>query len=316
MEKASLFIDYENVYYYLKNTFKDPPELGSHTSSIIRSLKKHLETEMSLQPIIMNAYADFERLGAGSLSTLYLMGIQAQNVLGTGHKNAADMQMCIDLMQILYTRPDITHFVLLAGDRDYIPVVQHLRRLGRHVIVSAFRDTLSGDLLEIIGQDRFLDISPLLNQDARDKLQKHLADVGFRETVKQNLKTFQDNKAAANNQVDTKTPVTTPAPEPIKKNGTPEIPISKKDPESEMIRCLEHILDYIDQTGYKEPGLTPLLRYLTDEMPLLANWQRKELIAQLERKGAITIASRSGYDYSFSVVQINRQHPLVQECSL
>src|SRR5690606_3521823 len=146
--------------YYLKNTYKEPLELGSYTSEIIRNLRLHLEATLGLQVIVMNAYADFERVGGGSLGALYLMGIMSQNVMGTGHKNAADMQMCIDLMQLLYTRHDMHTFVLVAGDRDYIPVVQHLKRYGRRVLVAAFRDTLSGDLHEIIGEANFMDIQP------------------------------------------------------------------------------------------------------------------------------------------------------------
>jgi hypothetical protein len=102
----------------------------------------------------MNAYADFERVGGGSLGALYLMGILSQNVLGTVHKSTADMQLCIDLMR----------------HRDYSPVVQHLKRFGRRFLVAAFRETLSGDLLEIIGESNFIHIYPLLSQASCNEL--------------------------------------------------------------------------------------------------------------------------------------------------
>lgn len=303
MEKAAaIFIDYENVYYYLKNKYKDPPELSSYTSDIIRSLRREIEKGYGLQSIIMNAYADFEQIGSSSLSTLYLMGIHAQNVLGTAHKNAADMQMCIDLMQILYTRPDIQNFVLLAGDRDYIPVVQHLKRNGRQVWVCAFRDTISGDLLEIIGEKSFLDIGPLLSQEALEKMEMHRemeeAKQPFRPNVvgRIDLEKIQKTERKATATIRHRPIV----PRPSASLGQEDY-------------CLALILNYIEETKYKEPGVTPLLRFLTDEMPLLANWERKELLSRLEGKGAIHIETREGFDFPFAVVIVNPEHPSVKE---
>jgi len=305
MEKtAAIFIDYENVYYYLKNKYKDPPELSSYTSDIIRSLRGLINEEYGLQIIIMNAYADFEQIGTGSLSTLYLMGIHAQNVLGTAHKNAADMQMCIDLMQILYTRSDIQNFVLLAGDRDYIPVVQHLKRNGRRVWVSAFRDTISGDLLEIIGEKSFLDIGPLLSPEALERMDTHRRNEEAKLPPRPNVIgridldkiQKQDKKAGAIRH----RPV---VPRPPASLGQEDY-------------CLALILNYIEETRYKEPGVTPLLRFLTDEMPLLANWERKDLLSSLEGKGAIHIETREGMDFPYAVVVVNQEHPMVKELKM
>ena len=72
------------------------------------------------------------------MGDLYLLGVEAHNVLGTEHKNAADMRLCIDAMEILYTRQNIQSFILVAGDRDYIPVIQHLKKNGRTVRVAGF----------------------------------------------------------------------------------------------------------------------------------------------------------------------------------
>jgi uncharacterized LabA/DUF88 family protein len=42
-------------------------------------------------------------------------------------KNTADVHMAIDIIELLYTRPDIEEFVLLSKDSDFIPVMQRLR---------------------------------------------------------------------------------------------------------------------------------------------------------------------------------------------
>lgn len=315
---TAVFIDYENIHYYLKNSFKEPPELGSYTSEIVRNLRLKLEGELNLQVIVMNAYADFERVGGGSLGALYLMGIMSQNVLGTAHKNAADMQMCIDLMQLLYTRSDMHTFVLVAGDRDYIPVVQHLKRFGRRVLVAAFRDTLSGDLLEIIGESNFMDIQPLLSEASRAKLDEHKAK---EDAKKVELPKIAGPKVVGRisleGKVKERNTYRPAAPQPI----APGASASTVAPPARIItqltdgarECLACILNFIDERRMAEPGITLLLRYLTDEMPLLANWERKELLEQLQFAGAISVIQKPGYDYAFSVAVVNYEHPAVQE---
>jgi uncharacterized LabA/DUF88 family protein len=317
-QHTAVFIDYENIHYYLKNSFKEPAELGSYTSEIVRNLRLKLEGELGLQVIVMNAYADFERVGGGSLGALYLMGIMSQNVLGTAHKNAADMQMCIDLMQLLYTRTDIQTFVLVAGDRDYIPVVQHLKRLGRRVLVTAFRDTLSGDLLEIIGETNFMDIQPLLSETSLGKLHEHKAKEDAR---KVELPRIAGPKVVGRISLEGKIKERSnyrPTPPPMPSVAAGPTPVG---PPARIItqltdgarECLACILNFIEERRMPEPGITLLLRYLTDEMPLLANWERKELLEQLQYSGAITVIQKPGYDYAFSVAVVNYEHPAVQE---
>ena len=317
---TAVFIDYENIHYYLKNTFKEPTELGSYTSEIVRNLRLKLEQELGLQVIVMNAYADFERVGGGSLGALYLMGIMSQNVLGTAHKNAADMQMCIDLMQLLYTRSDIQTFVLVAGDRDYIPVVQHLKRFGRRVLVAAFRDTLSGDLLEIIGEQHFMDIQPLMSEASQAKLIEHRSKedakrvelpkiaapkVVGRISLEGKVKERPAYRSAIQQQ-QSMPPAAAPTPVPVPSRILTQLTDGARE-------CLACILNFIEERRMAEPGITLLLRYLTDEMPLLANWERKELLEQLQMAGAISVVQRPGYDYAFSVAVVNYEHPVVQE---
>ena len=124
---AAVFIDFENVYYFLKNHFADPPDLNDYVLELVRRLRDTL-LERGLDCLVINAYADFERLPSAPQGGLYLAGVLTRNVLGTDHKNAADMQLCIDALEVHYTRPEISTFVLVAGDRDYIPLLRHLRR--------------------------------------------------------------------------------------------------------------------------------------------------------------------------------------------
>ena len=65
-------------------------------------------------------------------------------------KNTADVHMAIDIIELLYTRPDIEEYVLLSKDSDFIPVMQRLRSkhkktamlvdLASPTLHTAFRD--------------------------------------------------------------------------------------------------------------------------------------------------------------------------------
>ncbi len=50
------------------------------------------------------------------------------------HKNTADIQLTVDAMEMIFSpvRPDIV--VIVGGDRDYVPLVQKLKRYGIFVI--------------------------------------------------------------------------------------------------------------------------------------------------------------------------------------
>lgn len=49
-------------------------------------------------------------------------------------KNGADIALTIDVMEHLFRLDDLTHIVIVAGDSDYIPLVQRCKQLGRVVI--------------------------------------------------------------------------------------------------------------------------------------------------------------------------------------
>ncbi|RZK45439.1 MAG: NYN domain-containing protein, partial [Hymenobacter sp.] len=170
---AAVFIDFENIYYFLKNHYLDPQDPHDYALDLLRSLRETLRTTYGLDSLVLNAYADFDKLPTGPQGPLYLMGVTTRNVLGTDHKNAADMQLCIDALEVLYTRPAIGTFVLVGGDRDYIPVIQHLRRQARLVKVVGFRESVSGDLLQLLGQEHFLDARDLLPAERLQALEDH-----------------------------------------------------------------------------------------------------------------------------------------------
>ncbi|MDH6181334.1 uncharacterized LabA/DUF88 family protein [Microbacteriaceae bacterium SG_E_30_P1] len=58
--------------------------------------------------------------------------VQLFNTAGT--KNGADIRLAIDVVEDLFRLEDISHVVIVAGDSDYIPLAQRVRRMGRVVV--------------------------------------------------------------------------------------------------------------------------------------------------------------------------------------
>lgn len=53
----------------------------------------------------------------------------------SGTKNGADIRLAVDVLEDLFRLPDVTHVVIVAGDSDYVSLVQRCKRLGRVVVV-------------------------------------------------------------------------------------------------------------------------------------------------------------------------------------
>jgi hypothetical protein len=285
---SSIFVDYENIFYFIKNRL--PESQDSHQAAIgtLRRLRAMLLEDLNNQCIIQHAYADFERIGAGPQGELYLMGMETHNVLGTDHKNAADMRLCIDAMETLYMRPEIRTFVIVAGDRDYIPVVQHLRKHAKTVLVVSFKGSVSGDLLQVAEERNFIDAAKLIPDDFV---------LGEERPVV---------KPAPVSAV--------PAAAPVLSKPRPKRPVfaSSRPLVSDDERMALRIM--LENFGEKpEIWMTPYLHRQRAEMPHLAEYERRNLINELHERGAILVDKRPGDQGEFSVILVNWDHQDVQK---
>src|SRR4051794_32965294 len=60
--------------------------------------------------------------------------IEIPQRMGMVRKNAADIKMAVDAIELSFERDYITTFVLGTGDSDFTPLVHKLRELNRRVI--------------------------------------------------------------------------------------------------------------------------------------------------------------------------------------
>lgn len=130
-EQVAVFIDFENLVMGAERAM---PDVGRR--AVPYAALDQLCRERG-NGAVRRAYADWARPTFGKYQEdLALNGVDLIQVtrFGAVQKNAADIRMAVDAMETLITHPEITVYVLVAGDGDYSPLVQRLREFGKVVI--------------------------------------------------------------------------------------------------------------------------------------------------------------------------------------
>ncbi|MEX2504305.1 MAG: NYN domain-containing protein, partial [Egicoccus sp.] len=81
-------------------------------------------------------------------------------------KNAADIQMAVDAMELAFTRDFVSTFVIVSGDSDFTPLVAKLRELDKRVIGVGLKGSTSAKLPSAC--DEFLFYNKLEGAPKRD----------------------------------------------------------------------------------------------------------------------------------------------------
>jgi uncharacterized protein (TIGR00288 family) len=132
---AALMIDFDNVTMGIR-------------SDLQTELKRLLQSEIIRGKVaVQRAYADWRRypqyivpLSESSIDLIFAPAY------GSNKKNATDIRLAIDALELVFTRPEIGTFILLSGDSDFSSLVLKLKEYGKYVIGVGIRES-SSDLL-------------------------------------------------------------------------------------------------------------------------------------------------------------------------
>jgi uncharacterized LabA/DUF88 family protein len=86
---------------------------------------------------------------------------------GTVRKNAADIKLAVDAMELAHERAFVSTFVIASGDSDFTPLVAALRALNRRVIGIGVKGSTSGLLPPACDEFLFYDRLPGVPEPAR-----------------------------------------------------------------------------------------------------------------------------------------------------
>jgi len=134
---AALLIDFDNVTMGMRS------DLSKELKSLLAS--DVIKGKVSVQ----RAYADWRRypqyivpLSEASVDLIFAPAY------GSNKKNATDIRMAIDALELVFVRPEIGTFILLTGDSDFSSLVLKLKEYGKYVIGVGIQESSSDILVQ------------------------------------------------------------------------------------------------------------------------------------------------------------------------
>lgn len=134
-ERIALFLDYENLALGARDHLGGDFELKPITDALAERGRV----------VVRRAYADWSYFDEDRrmLTRAQVELIEMTQRMGASRKNAADIKMAVDAIEMAFSRDYISTFVICTGDSDFTPLVLKLRELDKRVIGFGVRDSTS-----------------------------------------------------------------------------------------------------------------------------------------------------------------------------
>lgn len=152
---SAILFDMENL---LKGYRLDAQALGKLSLKEIVQIIKEREEVSDLA--VQRAYAHWANRSLEILRREIMeLGIDPVQIFGfsfEARKDAADLQLAIDAIDLAYTRPSIKTYVIVSGDGGFSALAKKLHELGKTVIGASYRDLASHTLRAVCDDFVFL----------------------------------------------------------------------------------------------------------------------------------------------------------------
>lgn len=126
-ERIALFLDYENLAIGAREGLGVSPfDFGPVADALAERGRV----------VARRAYADWSNFDADRrlLARAQVELIEIPQRIGGSRKNAADIKMAVDAIELAYERGFVTTFAIGTGDSDFTPLMHKLRALDKRVI--------------------------------------------------------------------------------------------------------------------------------------------------------------------------------------
>jgi uncharacterized protein (TIGR00288 family) len=124
-ERLALFVDFENL------------AIGARDRGEVLDLGVIMDALSERgRVVVRRAYADWNLFSEHRLNLVgqRIEMIEVPQRTGMVRKNAADIKLAVDALELAFEREFITTFVVASGDSDFTPLVLKLRELNRRVL--------------------------------------------------------------------------------------------------------------------------------------------------------------------------------------
>jgi NYN domain/OST-HTH/LOTUS domain len=152
-ERIALFLDYENLAIGARDGLGVAPfDFGPVADALAERGRV----------VARRAYADWSYFGDDRrlLARAQVELIEIPQRLGGSRKNAADIKMAVDAIELAYERSFITTFAIGTGDSDFTPLVHKLREMDKRVIGIGVQSSTSALLPPACDEFLFYDRLP------------------------------------------------------------------------------------------------------------------------------------------------------------
>jgi hypothetical protein len=325
---AAVFVDFENLFASLKNRSEFS---GQRTRDVALTMLENLKSRLrgeGLQMVLGRSYATFDTYpGMEVAHDLALMGFDPQYVLvAPNGKSSSDVQLAVDVCRVLFRRADIETVVIVAGDRDFIPIARQVLEENRGLRMVAIPDATSGDLRLRVGAERFLSALDLLPHSEPTAASASAAQ------PQPSAPTASPEAAAPIREQEHERSEPTGADSP-RQNGDRQragraaivrhIPVTWHNTghtaphatEEQLNACLDLIVKSQMRHGSREVWLSPFLKgAMSQHFSSLVHPERRALVNELRARGVIRVEERENQfaDHPYSVIVLVEDHPWVQ----
>jgi uncharacterized protein (TIGR00288 family) len=146
--KIAVFIDLENVAIGVR-------EVRLKTFDVDLVLRRLVEKG---DVVVKRAYANWDNFQEYKRplheAAIELIDMPGSKITG---KNSADIKMCVDAMELAFTKQHIDTFALISGDSDFSPLVSKLRENGKLIIGVGVKRSTSPLLIDNCDEFIFYD---------------------------------------------------------------------------------------------------------------------------------------------------------------
>ncbi len=163
----AVFIDFENLALGFRGKRDKRFEIQKVLERLVEKGKL----------IVKKAYADWADYAEYKKplheAAIELIEIPKRAMAG---KNSADIRLCVDALDLCYSKEHIDTFVIVSGDSDFSPLVSKLKENGKRVIGLGMKESSSNLLVDNCDEfiyyedlERPLGIPPKIEQDLPEK---------------------------------------------------------------------------------------------------------------------------------------------------
>lgn len=166
-KQVVIFWDLENTYWTLLEYY------GQVESPIEKIVDYLFEVYKEDSIRVFRAYADYEKLRSSIPNAQTIVQkkrvtpkhVFSSNSGSQNRKNAADIELGLDALEIVFKSSEVNEFVVISADKDMIPLINCLRYYDKNVVLVYLEAAIAEDKLILNFPNTSISVETILNLD-------------------------------------------------------------------------------------------------------------------------------------------------------